>query len=454
MSRDWERNLTSTLRETEDNLSRMRNRLDPTRHKPIDSSLMDAPPDYGSSNGYPAMRQGSSRKERPVSAVYGSMSSPSYELYRHSTPSTGLVALLSEKVERQNKTIEQLSHKIHSLENDRRKDEIRVRDLEQQVNELSGRLQGHRGHENDRDIESWQRDIRSRLDELHERITKQMLGGIDAYHSEGALASLTRDLHEMKRSLQSECDALHHEIETLRSRMVKQEMDTTGQLVDTKELGRRMDRLDRKFTKLSSDVQFSQSHGGRLSPGIHQGLGHPQHHSTQKDVRDLKSEMTKLLSTFSKLESASQVSHSSSKSNPSTISTTTASSSGKSKRRRAYPSSSAVHRTSAPLQSSLWQRRSYREDAVNSESSTSLEDLTSSEVSLPLNISQELLGEEEGDGRKGKAGDAVKSDQIEDDLDDHDDYSLSLSDLEGSQKDGDFGSALSLDSDQLDSDLI
>ncbi|XP_072172648.1 uncharacterized protein [Diadema setosum] len=429
MSRDWERNLTSTLRETEDNLGRMRNRLDPARHKPIESSLMDAPPDYGSSNGYPAMRQGSSRKERPVSAVYGSTSSPSYELYRHSTPSTGLVALLSEKVERQNKTIEQLSHKINDLENDRRKDDIRVRDLEQQVNELSARLQGHRGHEVSTTmyIESWQRDVRGRLDELHERITKQMLGGIDGYRSEDALASLTRDLHEMKRSLQSECDALHHEIETLRSRMVKQEMDTTGQLVDTKELGRRMDRLDRKFTKLSSDVQFSQSQGGRLSPGIHQGLGHPQHHSTQKDVRDLKSEMTKLLSTFSKLESASQVSHSSSKSNPSTISTTTVSSSGKS---------------------------NYREDAVNSESSTSLEDLTSSEVSLPLNISQEILGEEEEDGRKGKGGVAVKSDQIEDDFDDHDDYSLSLSDLEGSQKDGDFGSALSLDSDQLDSDLI
>ena len=35
-----------------------------------------------------------------------------------------------------------------------------------------------------------------------------------------------------------------------------------------------------------------------------------------------------------------------------------------------------------------------------------------------------------------------------------DDFSLSLSDLEVSQKDDDFGSTLSLDSDQLDLDLM
>ena len=50
---------------------------------------------------------------RPVSAVFAG-SSPSYELYRHSAPSTGLIALLSEKVERQNKVSDALKSRFDS----------------------------------------------------------------------------------------------------------------------------------------------------------------------------------------------------------------------------------------------------------------------------------------------------------------------------------------------------
>eukprot|EP00057_Strongylocentrotus_purpuratus_P029775 XP_011684249.1 PREDICTED: uncharacterized protein LOC583757 isoform X2 [Strongylocentrotus purpuratus] len=481
MSRDWERNFTNTMRETEDNLSRMRNRLDPARYKPIDSTLIDSPPEPTEhlSNGVPKIRLKNNNKERPVSAIMTS-TSPSYELYRHSAPSTGLVALLSEKVERQNKVIEQLAHQVQDLERDRRKNEVKVHDLEHQVNTLTTRLTENRGQHNqtEQQIEGWQRDVRNRLDELHERVTRQMTNGgsNDAYNSEGALAMLARDLHEAKRTLQGEYNALHHEIETLRTRLVKQEMDVTGQLMEGKENGRRMDRLDRKLGKVQSDQQLVLSHHLGLSSSSHQPPS--RLYSDQKDITDLKMEMSKLLASFSRLESASQVSRSSNGSAPSTVSATTVSSSISSRRHRSYPSS--MSSSKGPIAaSSPWQRSGHHHyqdrkkkmtrgakigtKIGNSDgSSTSIDDLSSSEISLPLSISH---GEEEEDDEEkrrrsmqgGGGNQLVVDDDDEDDedVDDfQDDLSLYLSDLDVSHKGEEFGSTISLDSGNLDLDFM
>ncbi|XP_041475418.1 uncharacterized protein LOC121423935 isoform X3 [Lytechinus variegatus] len=473
MSRDWERNFTNTMRETEDNLSRMRNRLDPARYKPIDSTLIDSPPDQTEqlSNGIPKIRRKQNMKERPVSAILTS-SSPSYELYRHSAPSTGLVALLSEKVERQNKVIEQLSHQVQDLESDRRKNDVKVRDLEHQVNTLTARLTENRGQYNqtEQQIADWQRDMRNRLDELHDRITRQITNGgnSDAYFSESALATLARDLHEAKRMLQAECKALHHEIETLRTRLVKQEMDVTGQLMEGKELGRRMDRLDRKIGKVHSDHQQVLSN----QLGLSSRQQASRMYNEQKDINDLKMEMSKLLASYGRLESASQVSRSSNGSVPSTVSATTVSSSISSRRHRSYPSS--VSSSKGPtVVSSSWQRvghhhhpdrkkKTRRTKMDQSTGSTSsIEDLSSSEISLPLSISHEEEEEEDDaekrrqDGGKQLVGDDDEDDEDDEDvIDFQDDLSLYLSDLDVSHKGEEFGSAISLDSGNLDLDFM
>ena len=48
-----------------------------------------------------------------------------------------------------------------------------------------------------------------------------------------------------KRHTHEECDSLHREIESMRTRIVKTEVDVCGQQADSKDVNRRLDRLDR-----------------------------------------------------------------------------------------------------------------------------------------------------------------------------------------------------------------
>ncbi len=61
-----------------------------------------------------------------------------------------------------------------------------------------------------------------------------------------------------KRQTHEECDSLHREVESLRTRMVKTEVEISGQQADSREMTRRLDRLDRvngyKFIQLNIHV--------------------------------------------------------------------------------------------------------------------------------------------------------------------------------------------------------
>ena len=48
-----------------------------------------------------------------------------------------------------------------------------------------------------------------------------------------------------KRQTHEECDSIHREVESLRTRMVKTEVEVSGHQADTREFNRRLDRLDR-----------------------------------------------------------------------------------------------------------------------------------------------------------------------------------------------------------------
>ena len=48
-----------------------------------------------------------------------------------------------------------------------------------------------------------------------------------------------------KRQTHEECDSIHREVESLRTRMVKTEVEVSGHQADAREFNRRLDRLDR-----------------------------------------------------------------------------------------------------------------------------------------------------------------------------------------------------------------
>ncbi|KAK3704470.1 hypothetical protein QZH41_013345 [Actinostola sp. cb2023] len=94
-----------------------------------------------------------------------------------------------------------------------------------------------------------------------ERIQSQyrLHDGSDGSHGNPTTATLSRDLQENKRLAHETCESLRREIDHIKTRIAKVELETHSTLADARDSARRLERLDRTVNVLSEN-QRSQSH--------------------------------------------------------------------------------------------------------------------------------------------------------------------------------------------------
>ncbi|XP_072025408.1 uncharacterized protein [Amphiura filiformis] len=326
MSQEWERNLTSIVKETETNLARVRERLDGTEYKSFASGLSTHPMSNGgkSLSTHPMSNGGLkySTPTKPLPSSTSGITGLMYDTYQpsgyqgirtHSAMqedyrgtdtvsdhSPALVAMLSQKVDTQNKLIEDLVRQVKSLERDREQTSTRLRNMEREMMAVSRRLEESGVHlETERKMERTQQELRMHMNEIENQVRLQKHSGVsESVYSDDVLTSMTRELHDFKRQTHEECDSLHREVESLRTRMVKTEVEVSGQQADSREVNRRLDRLDRTVTSVS-DSQRVQC------KDINQSLR--QKHSTDKELDHLRTNMGRLMHTVDRLEHDSAV---------------------------------------------------------------------------------------------------------------------------------------------------
>eukprot|EP00058_Branchiostoma_floridae_P015050 XP_002600538.1 hypothetical protein BRAFLDRAFT_70081 [Branchiostoma floridae] len=294
---DWENKFSSIVRETEANLAKVQERLNAAR-TPTGSSLEY--PGHGDSFRPSREPVTSTPKRRTVR--FSDPSNLSTEPLHISTKENidsghapAMWTLLSQKLEMQSKVIETLKRTVENLERDRDQQKSKVKDLENDLRVLNDRL-SERGVDlqtemkmerwcnhpvfvspddlrvlNDRlsergvdlqtemKMERWRREVAAEVQTLQGELqnVRRARDG-ERYGSDG-VSALSRELHESKRFLQEECESLRREIEGMKTRIVKQEVDLATQISQTRDISRRQDHLD-KTVKSLQDSHRSQSH--------------------------------------------------------------------------------------------------------------------------------------------------------------------------------------------------
>ncbi|XP_077981400.1 uncharacterized protein LOC144436474 [Glandiceps talaboti] len=309
-SLNWESKFSSIVRETEANLAKVRQRLGASKSSSVyDSLSMYSSPksnysgNYGNTYSSPTSSYSSPEKTAYQSSQPMSYSSADKANYHTSLttsglqtnePSPGLVALLDDKIEQQGRLIENLSRQIQSLEKDKdqmsnqlTKYEDKLRAMDQRLSEKGIDLQ------TERKIDMWKREVKTELYDIRTQLQSKRYNQDD-----DKVASVQRDFRDSKRQLEEENDALRREIESLKTRLLSHEVDIKSQLADTKDMGRKLDRLDKNVYNMS-DSQRRQSR--EMSDTLQ------SNHSTQKQLTQIRTEMEKLLDGVSRLENKDSV---------------------------------------------------------------------------------------------------------------------------------------------------
>ncbi|XP_022109775.1 uncharacterized protein LOC110989584 isoform X2 [Acanthaster planci] len=309
MSRDWEHNLTSIVQETESNLARVRRSLNDSRysHKslpnshPISSFSVKSstlPRRYMTSSSY--LTDYTGRSEWQPHSGYQSPFAHGSSFEGESAPSSlaespALVAMLTEKIDNQAKTIQTLSRQVDALEKERDRSQTHLQRLDQELTLLNRRLQeGGVQLETERKVEGWKREVTLQLGDLQSQVVAQhrnASGG--GYRGDEVLDSLTREVHDFKRHMQEDLALCRRDIESLNTRLMRQEIDIGNNQADGKDFSRRMDHMDRTLTSIADS---QRSHSRELS---HTLLGKQ---TSEQELLQLQSEMSRMMSTVERLE--------------------------------------------------------------------------------------------------------------------------------------------------------
>ncbi|XP_035699520.1 spindle assembly abnormal protein 6-like isoform X1 [Branchiostoma floridae] len=259
---DWENKFSSIVRETEANLAKVQERLNAAR-TPTGSSL-----EYpGHGDSFRPSREPITSTPKPRTVRFSDSSNLSTDPLHISTKENidsghapAMWTLLSEKLEMQSKVIETLKRTVENLERDRDQQKSRVKDLENDLRVVNDRL-SERGVDlqTEMKMERWRREVAAEVQTLQGELqnVRRARDG-ERYGSDG-VSALSRELHESKRFLQEECESLRREIEGMKTRIVKQEVDLATQISQTRDISRRQDHLD-KTVKSLQDSHRSQSH--------------------------------------------------------------------------------------------------------------------------------------------------------------------------------------------------
>ncbi|PIK53706.1 hypothetical protein BSL78_09418, partial [Apostichopus japonicus] len=247
----WDRKFGDVVNDTEKHLTKARQALDSANYRNGLSSYSEDSSSYQRSyplDSYQPPKQFSPRHSRDVS----------YDPYsRQNDHAGGMVAILSEKIERQGKTIEDLTRQVLTLERDNEKGALRLRGLEQEVASLRQRMSEDGVHlQTEEKVDRFHRDVKGKLEELKHQMEIQRRSDAEPILSVGRdwKEAITAEVHELKRQVERECDSLYREIELVRAKLIRYDVDLSSQHGDTKEVARRVDKLKEEFQNNASKV--------------------------------------------------------------------------------------------------------------------------------------------------------------------------------------------------------
>ncbi|XP_002740990.1 uncharacterized protein LOC100369202 [Saccoglossus kowalevskii] len=290
MSRDWESKFSSIVRETEANLAKVRQRLGSSRSSIYDNSFRSYSPKRNISGTYGVSHSS------PTSSYPTTSSPEKTNLHTESAdPSPALIAILNEKIEQQGKLIDNLSKEVQLLEKERDGMRNRMERYEDQLRALDRRL-SEKGIDlqTERKIELWRREMKTELYEIQSKMHSQRASA-DMY-GDDMVSAISRELRESKTLLQEECDSLRRDIESIKTKLLNQEVDIASQLADTKNVSRKVERLGRNVNNIT---ESHRSHNRDLNDTLQ------SNQSTQKHLTQIRAEMEKLLDSVTRIEARS-----------------------------------------------------------------------------------------------------------------------------------------------------
>ncbi|KAM7443145.1 hypothetical protein ABFA07_008085 [Porites harrisoni] len=291
---EWESKFSSIVRETETNLARVRDRLGSS--STTKESGRSRGNHFGASISPGNLRSQTSRsphisamawdKLSPVKTVGMATSVPS------SQASPALVNALFERVEEQAELVSHLSDTVRGLEKERETHAAEIKRMRDEINRLNERLR-EKGVdiETERKLEQFKRDVYSQLEFVQSQSKLRQSTSENSHRSDPSV------INEARRIIEDETESLQRDIEHLKTKMGKLEIELHSSLSDSRDVLRKQERLDRVLSSLSEN-QRSQSRS--LSSIV------DEKQSDSYEIRQLKHLVNQVRRQFSDLESEFQ----------------------------------------------------------------------------------------------------------------------------------------------------
>ncbi|XP_060581027.1 uncharacterized protein LOC132737717 [Ruditapes philippinarum] len=252
---DWEKKFTSIINESKANLSKVRNKYDANGSK----NVTWAPKFYST-----PMKRSTSLLEIPSGSpsVYN-QSFPTELFTGTATTSTVMpypsTTTLLDKIEQQNNAIDHLRGIVHRLETDRHNYKEQIRDLRNEIFQLTERAGDRRPDPGvERRIEQLRREMLGEVQLLQSQLQISSAKGSSSQLSDAQLLSMNRDVIEIKHAFRDELEGFRRDIEVMRSRIAKIELELASVLSGRRETERRQDGFDRTLNSLSLAQKKSQ----------------------------------------------------------------------------------------------------------------------------------------------------------------------------------------------------
>ena len=218
---DWQFKFSSIAQETESNLARVKNRLEssPRSYAAVTPKVITNGTVVGAS---PSMHN-------------------SHGDYLPLEQSPGVISLLQDRMDDQARAIENLMRTVSQLQGEREQDQRVIQELRGELQTISNRLveKGVSLH-TERKLEQWQHQVSSDMQMLHNQL--------DVYkgrRDDGSMISLTNELYENRRQMRDECEGFRRELDAIKGRIVRIELQMTSLDGDKHEMLRSQERLNR-----------------------------------------------------------------------------------------------------------------------------------------------------------------------------------------------------------------
>ncbi|XP_014668717.1 PREDICTED: uncharacterized protein LOC106809983 [Priapulus caudatus] len=251
MDVSWKDKLDSVARETEQNLERARRALGTNSHEKLYGRTS-----FDTTMGEPAWR--STPRSFHSGRLFRTWSQPRRVTFAGVEPDTGssaMMELLVEKLDSQSQLISGLEKKVTSLEVDVAEKHNTIKSLRDDLSYINERmLEKGVDVKTEGRVNQWRKDILEEMAYIRTQLQADKVELHDRNSNDNFLV-LQRELQDLRRYVKEEITAHQGYIESIRTRLVKLELEMTTVLASGRDVGCRQDRLDQKLRGIE-DLQM------------------------------------------------------------------------------------------------------------------------------------------------------------------------------------------------------